>query len=105
MKAESIRRGAKAVEKTYQDLTPEQEYYIGRAVAAQVFQTYPPLDKPEANDLSERRLASRWLCFPNRPETFGGYHFLLLDSDEINAFAAPWWADSRDARNAAVLRK
>jgi beta-barrel assembly-enhancing protease len=23
------------------------------------------------------------------PETFGGYHFLILDSDEINAFAAP----------------
>ena len=38
--ADSITRGAKAVGKTWQDLTPEQEYYIGRAVAAQVFQTY-----------------------------------------------------------------
>ena len=25
----------------------------------------------------------------DRPETFGGYHFLVLDSDEINAFATP----------------
>jgi len=25
----------------------------------------------------------------DRPETFGGYHFLLIDSPEINAFAAP----------------
>jgi len=25
----------------------------------------------------------------SRPETFGGWHFLLLDSDEVNAFAAP----------------
>ena len=25
----------------------------------------------------------------DRPETFGGYHFLMLDTDEINAFAAP----------------
>ena len=25
----------------------------------------------------------------DRPETFGGYHFLALDTDEINAFAAP----------------
>ena len=25
----------------------------------------------------------------DRPETFGGYHFLILDSEEINAFAAP----------------
>jgi predicted Zn-dependent protease len=25
----------------------------------------------------------------DKPETFGGYHFLILDTDEINAFAAP----------------
>ena len=25
----------------------------------------------------------------SRPETFGGWHFLLLDADEVNAFAAP----------------
>src|SRR4029077_1325120 len=24
-----------------------------------------------------------------KPETFGGYHFLLLETDEVNAFAAP----------------
>ena len=86
--AESILRGAKAVQKTWQDLTPEQEYYIGRAVAAQVFQTYRPLDRPAANaylNLFGQSLA----VFSDRPETFGGYHFLLLDSDEINAFAAP----------------
>jgi predicted Zn-dependent protease len=86
--AESITRGAKAVEKTWQDLTPEQEYYIGRAVAANVFQTYPPLDKPEANAYLNL-LGQSLVVFSDRPETFGGYHFLLLDSDEINAFAAP----------------
>jgi len=85
---ESIRRGAKAVEKSYQDLTPEQEYYIGRAVAAQVFQSYPPLDKSEANAYLNV-LGQSLAVFSERPETFGGYHFLLLDSDEINAFAAP----------------
>ncbi len=25
----------------------------------------------------------------DRPETFGGYHVLIMDTDEINAFAAP----------------
>ena len=25
----------------------------------------------------------------SRPETFGGWHFVLLDTDEVNAFAAP----------------
>ena len=86
--AESITRGAKAVQKTWQDLTPEQEYYIGRAVAAQVFQTYPPLDRPPANTYLHL-LGQSLAIFSERPETFGGYHFLLLDSDEINAFAAP----------------
>ena len=27
--------------------------------------------------------------FSTKPETFGGYHFLLLETDEVNAFAAP----------------
>jgi beta-barrel assembly-enhancing protease len=86
--AQAITRSAKAVEKSWQDLTPEQEYYIGRAVAAQVFQTYPPLDQPQANGYLNL-LGQSLAIFSSRPETFGGYHFLLLDSDEINAFAAP----------------
>jgi predicted Zn-dependent protease len=86
--ADSILRGATAVQKSWQDLTPEQEYYIGRAVAAQVFQTYPPLDRPEANTYLNL-LGQSLAIFSDRPETFGGYHFLLLDSNEINAFAAP----------------
>ena len=85
---ESILRGAKAVQKTWEDLTPEQEYYIGRAVAAQVFQTYRPLDQAAANAYLNL-LGQSLAVFSTRPETFGGYHFLLLDSDEINAFAAP----------------
>jgi predicted Zn-dependent protease len=85
---ESILRGAKAVQKTWENLTPEQEYYIGRAVAAQVFQTYRPLDLPPANAYLNL-LGQSLAVFSGRPETFGGYHFLLLDSDEINAFAAP----------------
>lgn len=86
--AKSITRGAEAVQKTWQDLTPEQEFYIGRAVAATVFETYPPLDAPEANAYVNL-LGQSLAVFSDRPETFGGYHFLLLDSDEVNAFAAP----------------
>jgi predicted Zn-dependent protease len=86
--ADSIKRSSKAIDKTQQELTPEQEYYIGRAVAATVFQTYLPLDQPEANNYLNL-LGQSLAVFSNRPETFGGYHFLLLDSDEVNAFAAP----------------
>jgi len=86
--ADSINKSAQAVEKTFADITPEQEYYIGRAVIATVLQTYKPLDARKANDYLNR-LGQALAMASDRPETFGGYRFLLLDSDDINAFAAP----------------
>jgi len=86
--AGSLTRSAQAIEKTQQELTPEQEYYVGRAVVANVLQTYPPLDRPQANAYLNL-LGQSLAVFSNRPETFGGYHFLLLSSEEVNAFAAP----------------
>ncbi len=86
--ADSIKRSATAVEKTQQKLSPEQEYYVGRAVAATVFQTYKPLNSPQQNDYLNV-LGQSLAIFSDCPETFGGYHFILLDSDEVNAFAAP----------------
>ncbi len=86
--AESLGRATKAVAKTFADITPEQEYYIGRAVAATILHVYSPYDNKEATrylNLLGQTLAAA----SDKPETYGGYHFLILDSDEINAFAAP----------------
>ena len=86
--AESLGRASKAVAKTFADITPEQEYYIGRAVAATVLKTYEPWPDESANrylNLLGQTLAQA----SDKPETFGGYHFYILDTDEINAFAAP----------------
>lgn len=86
--AASINRTTQAVTKTFQDITPEQEYYIGRTVAATVLLGYKPKPNEALNNyvnLVGQSLAK----FSARPETFGSYHFLVLDSDEINAFAAP----------------
>jgi len=86
--AQSINRSAAAVEKTFQDITPEQEYYIGRSVAATVLHTYKPYNKEAAN--AYLNAAGQILAqASDRPETFGGYHFQILDSDEVNAFSAP----------------
>jgi predicted Zn-dependent protease len=38
--ADSISRSSRAVGKSFEDITPEQEYYIGRAVAATVLGSY-----------------------------------------------------------------
>ena len=86
--AESINKSAAAVEKTFQDITPEQEYYIGRSVAATVLVTYKPYDNQKANEYLNV-LGQTLSQFGTKPETFGGYHFVLLDTEEINAFSAP----------------
>jgi beta-barrel assembly-enhancing protease len=86
--AKSINKSVAAVEKTFQDITPEQEYYIGRSVAATVLTTYKPFDKDRANEYLNL-LGQTLTQFSAKPETFGGYHFVLLDTDEINAFSAP----------------
>ncbi len=86
--AGSINRTVTAVEMTFKDITPEQEYYIGRAVAATLLATYKPLDDGAANAYLNR-VGQTLALASDRPETYGGYHFLLLDSDEINAFACP----------------
>jgi beta-barrel assembly-enhancing protease len=86
--AEALNKSAQAIEKTFQDITPEQEYYIGRAVAATVLVTYKPFDREQANAYLNL-IGQTAVQFSAKPETFGGYHFLLLETDEVNAFAAP----------------
>ena len=86
--AESTKRVGTAVTKTFQDITPEQEYYIGRTVAATVLANYKAYPTEDLNGYLNR-MGQALAQFSTRPETFGGYHFLVLDSDDINAFAAP----------------
>ncbi len=86
--AESIKRTSGAVARTFEDITPEQEYYIGRSVGAVILSKYPPYKNSRAN--SYVNLVGQTVArASDLPETFGGYHFLIQDSDEINALAAP----------------
>lgn len=73
---------------SFQDITPEQEYYLGRAVGATLVTSYRPWPKGGAEQYLNL-LGQTLAQFSDLPQTFGGYHFLILDSDEINAFAAP----------------
>jgi predicted Zn-dependent protease len=86
--AESITKTSKAVERSFEDFTPEQEYYIGRAVAAVIVNKYKPYNNKRANayiNLVGQTLAQA----SDMPETYNGYHFLILDSNDINALSAP----------------
>ncbi|MFC1843301.1 M48 family metallopeptidase [Thermodesulfobacteriota bacterium] len=84
----SLFRAGKAVSKTFEDITPEQEYFIGRTVSAIIVNEYKPYDLQAANDYLNL-LGQTLAQASDLPETFGGYHFLILDSESINAFAAP----------------
>lgn len=86
--ATSLTKVAKAVSKTFEEITPEQEYYIGRSVGAVLVNKYRPYPNGPANDYLNL-LGQTLAQASDRPETFGGYHFLVLDSPEVNAFAAP----------------
>lgn len=69
-------------------LTESQEYYVGRTVAAQTLHTYPLHNDASLNEyvsLVGLTLAQA----SNRPELFGGYHFAVIEANEVNAFAAP----------------
>jgi predicted Zn-dependent protease len=86
--AESLVKSAEAVEKTFKDITPEQEYFIGRSVGATIISTYKVYDNDQATRYLNV-LGQSVSRFSDMPDTFKGYRFLILESDEINAFAAP----------------
>jgi predicted Zn-dependent protease len=78
----------KGVMKAVEEITPEQEYYLGRAVGASITHSYGVLENEAATryvNVVGQILAQA----SDKPETYGGYHYLILQSEDINAFAAP----------------
>ncbi|MBU4304675.1 MAG: M48 family metalloprotease [Candidatus Omnitrophica bacterium] len=86
--AKSIEKSTKAVARSFEEINAEQEYYIGRTVGAVIINKYLPHNNEAAN-MYINILGQTLSQASDMPETFGGYHFLILDSEQINAFAAP----------------
>lgn len=85
---ESMMKISHAVTRSFENFTPEQEYYIGRTVGGIILEKYRPYNNTKVNryiNVLGQTLAQA----SDLPETYGGYHFLVQDSDEINALAAP----------------
>jgi len=85
---EALRKSTAAVARSLEDFTPEQEYYIGRSVGAVVISKYPAYANAQVNQYLNT-LGQTLAAVSDKPQIFGGYHFLVLDSDDINAFATP----------------
>lgn len=71
------------------ELTPEDEYYLGRAVAAQILKNYPLYDRNSAMISYLNKICQALAINSPQPAMFNGYHVGILDSREINAFATP----------------
>ena len=85
---QSAARVATAIRKSAEDISESEEYYIGRAVAAQILSRYQPLNDPGLN-LYAQKIAQAVAMASDRPSVYKGYHVQILKSDEVNAFAAP----------------
>jgi len=85
---DAITKTSRALRKTFSDITEEEEYYIGRAVAALILSKYSVYNNTTITQYVNY-VGSSVVFYSNRPETYAGYHFLILDTEEVNALAAP----------------
>ncbi|MDR3193140.1 MAG: M48 family metallopeptidase [Treponema sp.] len=85
--ADAITKSSEAVGRAAEDITPEQEYYIGRAVGANILTSYRIWNGSPALTAYLNRICNTIVINSPRPEIYNGYHVAILNSDEINAFA------------------
>jgi predicted Zn-dependent protease len=70
-----------------EDLTPEDAYYIGRAVGANILTIYRPWEQNPQFTAYLNKICAAIVINSPQPELYAGYHIMILDSPEINAFA------------------
>jgi predicted Zn-dependent protease len=68
------------------ELTPVDEYYLGRAVGAAILGRYRALSNPVLTAYLNKICETIALNSQN-PTLYNGYRVMVLDSEEINAFA------------------
>jgi predicted Zn-dependent protease len=85
--ANAISVSSKAIGSAAEEITPEQEDYIGRAVAAYLLSSYKIWNGNPALTSYLNLICTAITINSPRPDVYNGYHAAILDSNEINAFA------------------
>ena len=73
---------------SFESFTPEQEYYVGRGVAAEIINKFP-VDPDTAATHYVNLVGQTLANVSDLPTTFSGYHFFILDTNELNALSTP----------------
>jgi predicted Zn-dependent protease len=71
------------------EITQEDAYYLGRAVAANILAVYKPYTQNPELTRYLNRICQTLVINSSQPVSFNGYHVIILDSPEFNAFATP----------------
>lgn len=77
-----------AFDEANREITESEEHYIGRAVAANILATKTPMfDWAAVEYVNE--IGAVIAGFSPRPSTYGGWHFMILNDQGINALSCP----------------
>jgi len=71
------------------EATPQDAYYLGRAVAANILAAYKPYTRNQELTRYLNRICQTLAINSSQPVLFNGYYVIILDSPEFNAFATP----------------
>lgn len=86
---DTVIKAAEKIDSASRGYSQEQQYYLGRGVSALILRRYPLFTANESLSNHVNYVGTALAANSSRPELFGGYHFSILDSDEINALSAP----------------
>ena len=86
--ADLIVSTTESVYKVTEQITPENEYYIGRATAAIILNDYNLYNEPNLTKYLNK-ICGAITINSEKPDLYNGYYVAVLDSDEINAMATP----------------
>jgi predicted Zn-dependent protease len=84
--ANMISLSARAFGSAAENATPEQEYFIGRAVAANIISNYKIWNKRPEPTAYLNLICGAIVINSPQPHIYNGYHVVILDSNEVNAF-------------------
>ena len=85
----AITSSVESIEKASETITPEEEYYIGRSVAASIATQFPVDHGNLQMTTYLNNICETLVMNSDKPYLFKGYYVVILDTDEINAMATP----------------
>lgn len=86
--AGSVFKGIELSAESFKGFSPSQEHYIGRSVAVEILSKYT-VDPDKAIQEYVNLVGQAVLIAPEAGKTFAGYHFVVVEGDELQAVSTP----------------